>query len=87
VVERMTAGMAHEAGAFGITVNCVSPGITAFEGAKGALANMEAIVQGNAIKRLGTSRDLYGAVRYLCSDDAAWVTGQTVRVDGGATAR
>jgi NAD(P)-dependent dehydrogenase (short-subunit alcohol dehydrogenase family) len=86
-VERMTAGMAREVGGFGITVNCIAPGITAFEGARGALPNAEAIVAANAIPRLGTSRDLYGAIRYFCSDEAAWVTGQTLRVDGGAVAR
>lgn len=83
-VEHMTMGMAAEVGAQGITVNCVAPGISAFEGAQSSLPNTEAIVARNAIARVGTSRDLYSAMRYLCSDDAAWVTGQTLRVDGGA---
>jgi 3-oxoacyl-[acyl-carrier protein] reductase len=86
-VERMTVGMAREVGAFGITVNCIAPGITAFEGAKSALPNADAVVRANAIPRLGTSRDLYGAIRYFCGDEAAWVTGQTLRVDGGAGTR
>jgi 3-oxoacyl-[acyl-carrier protein] reductase len=86
-VEHMTSGMAREVGGMGVTVNCVSPGISAFEGAKGALDNADAIVAGNAIKRLGSSRDLYGAIRYLCGEEASWVTGETLRVDGGALAR
>jgi 3-oxoacyl-[acyl-carrier protein] reductase len=86
-VERMTAGMAREVGRFGITVNCIAPGICAFEGAKGALPQLEAIVKSNAISRVGTSRDLYGAMRYLCGDEASWITGETLRVDGGALAR
>jgi 3-oxoacyl-[acyl-carrier protein] reductase len=86
-VERMTAGMAREVGGFGVTVNCIAPGITAFEGARRALPNADAIVRANAIPRLGTSRDLYAAIRYFCSDDSGWVTGQTLRVDGGAGSR
>jgi len=86
-VEHMTAGMAREMGDHGVTVNCIAPGISAFEAAVGQLANADQIVAGNAIKRLGTSRDLYEAMAYLCTDSAAYVTGETLRVDGGATAR
>lgn len=86
-VEHMTSGMAREVGRHGITVNCIAPGISAFEAAGGALPNMEMIVQANAIPRLGTSRDLYEGMAYLCSDEAAWVTGQNLRIDGGALAR
>ena len=86
-VEHMTAGMAREVGQYGITVNCVAPGISAFEGAKGALPTLEAIVANNPISRVGTSRDLYAALAYLCSDAAEWVTGETLRVDGGAVTR
>jgi 3-oxoacyl-[acyl-carrier protein] reductase len=83
-VERMTEGMAREVGEHGITVNCVAPGISAFENAKGQIPHAERIVAGAAVKRMGTTRDLYGAIAYLCSDEASWVTGQTIRVDGGA---
>ena len=83
-VEHMTGGMAREVGDKGITVNCIAPGISAFEAASSAIPNADQIVAGNAIKRLGTSRDLYQAMAYLCSDQASWVTGQTLRVDAGA---
>lgn len=86
-VEHMTMGMAGEVGDKGITVNCIAPGISAFEAATSQLPNADAMVAGNAVKRLGTSRDLYAAMAYLCSPDASWVTGQTLRVDGGAGAR
>lgn len=86
-VEHMTRGMAREVGDVGITVNCVAPGISAFEASAGKIDSADLVVAGNAIKRLGTSRDLYEAMAYLCSDAAAYVTGQTMRVDGGATTR
>ena len=83
-VERLTSGLAREVGPFGITVNCVAPGISAFEGAKSQLPDFEQTLAAYPIRRVGTSRDLYAALAYLCSEDAAWVTGQTLRVDGGA---
>ena len=86
-VERMTAGMAHEVGDMGITVNCIAPGISAFEAAIEQLPNADSIVGSNAIKRMGTTRDLYGAMAYLCSEQASYVTGQTLYVDGGGASR
>ena len=47
----------------------------------------EELVQQGMIKRAGTSRDMYGCMRYLCSEDAAWVTGQTLYVNGGSMSR
>lgn len=85
-VEHMTKGMAREVGERGITVNCIAPGISAFEAAGSQLPNADAIVAANAVPRMGTSRDLYQAMAYLCSDEASWVTGETLRVDGGAGA-
>lgn len=82
-VERMTVGMSREVGELGITVNCIAPGISAFEAAVEQLPNADVIVSQNAIKRMGTTRDLYAAMVYLCSEGAGWVTGQTLHVDGG----
>ena len=39
------------------------------------------------LQRAGTSRDMYGAIRWLCSDDAAFVTGQVISPNGGSHAR
>lgn len=85
-VEHMTRGMAREVGDAGITANCIAPGICAFEAATDQLPNADQIVAGNSIKRLGTSRDLYQAMAYLCSEAGEWVTGEVLRVDGGAGA-
>jgi len=86
-IEQMTKGLAREVGGVGITVNCVAPGITMFEAAKDSLPDAEAQVADYTVKRIGTSRDLYHAIAYLCSPSAEWITGQTLRVDGGASAR
>jgi NAD(P)-dependent dehydrogenase (short-subunit alcohol dehydrogenase family) len=83
-VEHMTAGMAAEVGDRGITVNCIAPGISAFEAAAGQLPDADRVLAGNAVKRFGTSRELYEAMVYLCGETASWVTGQTLRIDGGA---
>ncbi len=84
-VEDMTRGMARELGAFGITANCIAPGISAFEAAASQMPNADEILAGNAIKRFGTSREQYEAIVYFCSDGADYTTGQTLYVDGGAT--
>lgn len=84
-VEDMTRGMARELGAFGITANCIAPGISAFEAASSQMPNADEILSGNAIKRFGTSREQYEAIAYFCADGAAYTTGQTLYVDGGAT--
>jgi NAD(P)-dependent dehydrogenase (short-subunit alcohol dehydrogenase family) len=75
----------------GITVNAISPGWID----DSVLNTLPAAVQ-NAIKewheggwtpmrRLGTPADIGNAVSLLCSDDAGWITGQTIAVDGGSS--
>ena len=72
---------------YGITVNGVEPGNILTEAIKlhrGAefIANMEAMIP---LGRLGTPRDVANAVLYLASDDAEYITGTTIVVDGGQT--
>jgi NAD(P)-dependent dehydrogenase (short-subunit alcohol dehydrogenase family) len=70
--------LAVELGPFGITVNCVSLGvIERSDGAAGGMA------KGYPTRRLGRPADVAGAIAYLASDEAAWVTGQTLPVNGG----
>ncbi|WP_439813761.1 3-oxoacyl-[acyl-carrier-protein] reductase [Zavarzinia sp. CC-PAN008] len=80
----LTKSLAAEVASRGITVNCVAPGFIATamtdvldDARKSALT--ERIPAG----RMGDSKDIAGAVVYLASDEASYVTGQTVHVNGG----
>jgi NAD(P)-dependent dehydrogenase (short-subunit alcohol dehydrogenase family) len=70
--------LAVELGPFGVTVNCVSLGV--MERADGGGGGM---AKGYPTRRLGRPADVAGAIAYLASDEAAWVTGQTLPVNGG----
>jgi 3-oxoacyl-[acyl-carrier protein] reductase len=79
---------ARELAASRVTVNAVAPGIittdmTADIPETRRLKQLAAIPMG----RFGTPGEVAGAVRYLASDDAAWITGQTLCVDGGLCMR
>lgn len=84
-----TVGLAAELGAHGIRVNAIAPGPTdtlAFR--KQVPAEFqEMIVQSLAIKRMGTPEDHVGPVLFLLSDEARWITGHVLAVDGGQIPR
>lgn len=84
----ITRALAGEVGEFGITVNCIAPGLTRTEGveASPALLGMwDTLVAAQSIKRKETADDVVGAVTFLASDESAFITGQTLCVDGGWT--
>jgi NAD(P)-dependent dehydrogenase (short-subunit alcohol dehydrogenase family) len=81
-----TRGLAAEAGAHGITVNCITPGLIETEGTQvedptGEL--FEEIVGDQAVKRRGTPEDIAECIAYLAGPAAGFITGQTINVDGG----
>jgi NAD(P)-dependent dehydrogenase (short-subunit alcohol dehydrogenase family) len=83
----MTRGLAREVGADGITVNALAPGFTLSENvAKHELhvRQGERTKMTRAIQRDEKPEDLVGTVSFLASEDAAFITGQTVVVDGGS---
>ncbi|NDC59098.1 MAG: SDR family oxidoreductase, partial [Alphaproteobacteria bacterium] len=68
----------------GITVNCVAPGFIASAMTDGlADAQKEALLGKIPAGRLGSGADVAAAVVYLASEEAAYVTGQTLHVNGG----
>jgi NAD(P)-dependent dehydrogenase (short-subunit alcohol dehydrogenase family) len=79
--------LAAEVGEHGITVNALIPGLVRTPGTTaGPQAEMgwfEMAVAGQAIKRTGQPEDLAGTVSFLVSDDADFITGQALVVDGG----
>lgn len=80
----MTKVWARELGRYGVRVNAVAPGFTATE----ILISMpEKIIEGmkarTPLRRLGEPRDIANAYFFLASDEAAFITGETLRVDGG----
>jgi 3-oxoacyl-[acyl-carrier protein] reductase len=80
----LVRALANEVAADNIIVNAVHPGITDTEGASGMPNEQKAqVYMQQAIKRLGTPADIAGPVAFLTSNDARFVTGQTLVVDGG----
>ena len=81
-----TRVLAQEVGAFGITANCICPGIILTDMGRVNLDDPD--VRGawqakTALARIGDPDDVAGPVAFFCSDDSAFVTGQTLNVDGG----
>jgi len=82
-----TRALAREVGKDGITVNALAPGFTLSEGVLKSAAHVkhgEASRASRAITRDERPEDLVGAVSFLASEDAAFITGQTLVVDGGS---
>jgi NAD(P)-dependent dehydrogenase (short-subunit alcohol dehydrogenase family) len=77
--------IAREVGPLGITANVISPGPIDTDIMGGTLTEerKQAMAADGVLPRIGTPRDIAAAVAYLISEDAGFVTGQTLNVDGG----
>ncbi len=80
----MTKAMAQEVGGRGITVNCIAPGFIESDMTAGLPeARREAVLAAVPAGRLGAPADVAAGVVFLASDEASYVTGQTLHVNGG----
>lgn len=87
-VNAITKALAKELGGYGILVNGVAPGFTLSDGVRANPAQLEKLqeisMQARVLARDQHPDDIVGAVTFLASDAAAFITGQTLVVDGGA---
>lgn len=82
----MTKTLARELGRKGITVNCVAPGFIATEMVAAMPENViESMKAKVPVARLGEPKEIASAYAYLASDEAAYINGATLSVDGGMT--
>jgi 3-oxoacyl-[acyl-carrier protein] reductase len=90
-IQGMAKTLAIELGPFGINVNCVAPGFVETRMTQAIAertgADWEEIKAAEAaqipLRRIGQPDDIASAIAFLCSDDAAWVSGQVLYVRGG----
>jgi NAD(P)-dependent dehydrogenase (short-subunit alcohol dehydrogenase family) len=87
-IRQLTMSLADDWGTHGITVNCLAPGF--FETRQTAVlyedrAWVDYLVDRIPLKRTGAPEDLEGAIVFLTSDASAYITGQTLLVDGGVS--
>ena len=85
----LTRQLGHELGEWGITVNCIAPGFvrsnpnTERQWEAMGVAGQQSLLKGIALKRLGTSEDIAFGVLFFASEQAGWISGQTISIDGG----
>lgn len=85
----LTRQLAHELGPWGITVNNVAPGFvrsnptTERQWQAYGTEKQQALIEGIALKRLGTVEDIATGVLFFASESAGWITGQVLSIDGG----
>jgi NAD(P)-dependent dehydrogenase (short-subunit alcohol dehydrogenase family) len=88
-VENLTATMAVEWGHLGIRVNAVAPGLVVTpesmaSGSMSSSSRRQRQVDAVPLRRLGTVEDVAAACVFLASDEAGWITGETMQVTGGS---
>jgi 3-oxoacyl-[acyl-carrier protein] reductase len=92
-LQGFTRTLAIELGPYGVNVNAVAPGFIATEMTDATAARVgmsvedfrKAAAAHNPVRRVGVPDDIAATAAFLCSDEASYITGQTLYVDGGAT--
>ena len=85
-VKGLTIALAREMSGSNIRVNAIAPGLMATENAVGGLPDElfdEFINKNQLVHRRGEMRDIVNAMLYLCSEEASFITGETLSVSGG----
>ena len=85
---QLARNLAHELGPDNVRINCIAPGLVKTDFAKALWDTPAAEVrssQNTPLRRLGEPDDIAGAAVYLSSKAGAWMTGQTLVIDGGVT--
>jgi 3-oxoacyl-[acyl-carrier protein] reductase len=84
-VSTMTKGLTKEFAPLGIRVNCVSPGTidTGYHKAFSSAEGLEGVRAATPLGRLGTAEEIADAVVFLCSDQASFIHGQVIEINGG----
>lgn len=88
-VTNLTRGLALQLGPVGVRVNTINPSVTRSDMVDGILGNemaMKAVMNRMAIKRVGEPEDIAAAAAFLASEDASFITGVNLPVDGGVSA-
>ena len=91
-IQGLTRTLGIELGPFGINANAIAPGFIATEMTDATAARLKIDVddfrkmnaEANPVRRVGYPEDIAAAAAFLCSDEASYITGQTLYVDGGA---
>ena len=91
-IQGFTRTLGIELGRFGVNANAIAPGFIATEMTDATAARLgvgveefrAAAAQVNPVRRVGFPEDIAAAAAFLCSDEASYITGQTLYVDGGA---
>ena len=85
-VQGLTMCLASELGERNIRVNAIAPGPCDTEATRQVPEEiLSHVINGLALKRLGETDDIVNMAKFLASEEGAWITGQTFRVDGGDT--
>lgn len=83
-VSALTLALSQELGPRDITINAIAPGLIETDMTALAVAERgEALRNATPLRRIGQPDDISGIVAFLASDDAKWITGRTLRADGG----